>query len=434
MGTNIKKVNLPILNLSCAGCANTSQRVLRQQKGVIEANVNFANRTASIEYDSDQTSTKSLQSAIQEVGYALVIEEDDEEDVVAKIEEQQHKKLKRNVIFAIVLSIPLMLFAMYPPLMHSASANYVMWILATPIVFIAGRQFFENAYRQAKHKTSTMDTLVALSSGIAYLFSVFNTLFPSFWENRGLEAHVYFEASAVVITFVLIGRLLEERAKNSTSTSIKKLIGLSPKIVTIITAEGAEKTIPITEVKVGDTVIVKPGDKIAVDGKVISGASFVDESMITGEPISVEKTAISKVYAGTINGKGSFLFVAEQVGKKTFLSQIIKLVQDAQGSKPPVQQLVDRIASIFVPVIIALSIITFFIWLFFGGENGFTYGLLTMITVLVIACPCALGLATPTAIMVGIGKAAEQGILIKMLKVLKMRNLLTPSYSIKQEL
>jgi Cu2+-exporting ATPase len=265
-----------------------------------------------------------------------------------------------------------------------------------------------------------MDTLVSLSTGIAYIFSVFNTLFPEFWHSRGLHAHVYFEASGVVIALVLLGRLLEEGAKANTSSSIKKLIGLQPKTVFKILASGETREFLISKVKPGDIILVKPGDKIPVDGKVKQGSSYVDESMITGEPVPVLKENDSEVFAGTVNQKGSFQFVAEKVGTETLLSSIIKLVQEAQGSKAPVQKLVDKIAGIFVPVVVGISIITLIIWSLFGGENGFVRGLLSMITVLVIACPCALGLATPTAIMVGIGKGAENNILIKDAEALEL--------------
>eukprot|EP01090_Pellita_catalonica_P016309 TRINITY_DN462_c0_g3_i1.p1 TRINITY_DN462_c0_g3~~TRINITY_DN462_c0_g3_i1.p1 ORF type:complete len:583 (+),score=122.82 TRINITY_DN462_c0_g3_i1:1361-3109(+) len=258
-----------------------------------------------------------------------------------------------------------------------------------------------------------MDTLVALSTGIAYIFSVFNMLFPKFWESRGLEAHVYFEAASVIIAFILLGKLLEEKAKGNTSSAIKKLMGLQPKTVVVIQPDGTEKQTPIEEVNVNDTILVKPGEKIAVDGIVITGSSYVDESMLSGEPVPVLKEENEKVFAGTINQKGSFQFKAVKVGKETMLAQIIKMVQDAQGSKAPVQKLVDKIAGIFVPVVMSIAVITFIIWFILGGDNGVVQGLLAAITVLVIACPCALGLATPTAIMVSVGKGAEKGILIK---------------------
>ncbi|HEY0676656.1 MAG TPA: copper-translocating P-type ATPase, partial [Chitinophagaceae bacterium] len=260
---------------------------------------------------------------------------------------------------------------------------------------------------------ANMDTLVALSTGIAFFFSLFNTIFPDFWHNRGVHAHVYFEAAAVVVAFISLGKLLEEKAKSNTSSAIRKLIGLQPKTVTVVRSDGHTEEIPVSSVVINDTILVKPGDKIPVDGMVKEGNSFVDESMISGEPVPVEKIKGHKVYAGTINQKGSFQFTAEKVGGDTILAQIIKMVQEAQGSKAPVQRLVDKIAGIFVPVVIGLSIITFLTWMIAGGDNAFTHALLTSVTVLVIACPCALGLATPTAIMVGIGKGAENNILIK---------------------
>jgi Cu2+-exporting ATPase len=262
--------------------------------------------------------------------------------------------------------------------------------------------------------------LVALSTGIAYLFSVFNTLYPQFWHNKGLYAHVYFEAAAVVIAFILLGKLLEEKAKASTSFAIKKLMGLQPKTVSIIHNGGHIMEIPVEQVQVNDLLLVKPGEKLPVDGKVQSGSSFVDESMISGEPVPVEKTKDSKVYAGTINQKGSFQFIAEKVGGETLLAHIIKMVQEAQGSKAPIQKLADKIAGIFVPIVIGIALLAFAAWVVLGGENGITQGLLALVTVLVIACPCALGLATPTAIMVGVGKGAEHGILIKDAEALEL--------------
>lgn len=288
-----------------------------------------------------------------------------------------------------------------------------MLALSTPVVFWFGRNFFINAWKQAKHFTSNMDTLVALSTGIAWIFSAFATFFPHVLHNAGMHNHVYFEAAAVVITFILLGKMLEERAKANTSSAIKKLIGLQPKTVTVLRYDDHEAEVPISEVVVDNLIVVKPGDKIAVDGVVVRGSSFVDESMISGEPMAVEKTPDTKVFAGTINQKGSFVFKATKVGSETLLASIIRMVQEAQASKAPVQKLADKIAGIFVPVVIGIAVLTFVSWLIFGGDNAFTLGLVAMVTVLVIACPCALGLATPTAIMVGVGKGAEIGILIK---------------------
>ena len=409
---NIVKKTLPVLNMSCAACASSSQNILRRQEGVVSVSVNFANGMGTIEYDQSVTNLDKLKDALQAAGYDLMIEEDNVTDKLDELHEVKFKSLKKSTIGAIILSIPLVVIGMTPSLMHMPYANYIMWLLATPVVFIFGRRFFVGAYKQAVNKSSNMDTLVALSSGTAYLFSVFNTLYPEFWQSRGLEAHVYFEAAAVVVSFVLLGKMLEEKAKGNTSSSIKKLMGLQPKTVTVI-QNGQQNEISLSEIKAGDIILVKPGEKIAVDGTVLHGSSFVDESMISGEPIAIEKSEGDKVYGGTINQKGSFQFKAEKVGQDTLLSHIIKMVQDAQGSKAPVQQLVDKIAGIFVPVVIGIAIVSLIVWILLGGENGFTRGLLSMITVLVIACPCALGLATPTAIMVGIGKGAENGILIK---------------------
>ncbi|MDR2122160.1 MAG: heavy metal translocating P-type ATPase, partial [Flavobacteriaceae bacterium] len=407
------KKTFPVMSLSCASCANSSQNILNQQPGVISAVVNYANESAYIEYIPSLISSARLKESLQEVGYDLLIDESDEaKDSLEAIHKEHFNSLKRKTTGALIFSVTLVIISMTPSLMHQSWANYVMWLLATPVVFFYGRQFFIGAYKQTRHRTANMDTLVAVSTGTAYIFSVFNTLYPSFWISRGLGSHVYFEASAVVITFILSGKILEEKAKGNTSSAIKKLIGLQPKTITII--EGDEQMeIPVKSIKPGMIVLVKPGEKIAVDGRVVSGSSFVDESMISGEPVPVEKTQNSPVFAGTINQKGSFRFKAEKVGGETLLSQIIDIVREAQGSKAPAQKLVDKIAGIFVPVVFIIALISLILWTVLGGYYGFVYGLQCFVTVLVIACPCALGLATPTAIMVGIGKGAEQGILIK---------------------
>lgn len=411
--SNIKKT-LPVLNMYCAACANSVQKILKRQSGVSDAAVNYATETAQIEYDPQKTDTEKLKAALQAVGYDLNIDEGEhvQEEVEASHEEH-YRSLKNKVIGSVILAVPLVIFAMTPALMHLSYANYVMWALSTPVVLYFGKDFFVRAFKQARHGAFNMDTLVSLSAGTAYLYSIFNTVYPQFWHARGLHADVYYEAAAVVITFVLLGKLLEERAKGNTSSSLRKLIGLQPKTVTLISGSEQIPEVPISQVKIGDIILVKPGEKIAVDGIVAEGNSFVDESMITGEPLSVEKKAGEKVFAGTINQRGSFRFRAEKVGNSTLLAQIIKMVQDAQGSKAPVQKLVDKIAGIFVPVVIGIAILSFAVWMIAGGDNAFTHALLAFVTVLVIACPCALGLATPTAIMVGIGKGAENGILIK---------------------
>jgi Cu2+-exporting ATPase len=411
--TTVKK-NFPVLNMSCASCASSSQSILQHQPGVVNVSVNYANTTASIEYIPTITDAGKLKAALQSVGYDLMIDETEEaKDSLEDLQNEQSRKLKLKTVWSIVLSVPLVIIGMTPALMEHPYANYIMWALATPVVAFFGRQFFIGAYKQAKHKSANMDTLVALSTGVAYLFSVFNTLFPDFWHARGLHPHVYFESAAVVIAFILLGKVLEDRAKGNTSSAIKKLIGLQPKSVTVVHHGGHQMEMLISQVKTGDVILVKPGEKIAVDGTVTSGNSYVDESMISGEPVAVAKFEGEKVFAGTINQKGAFQFRADKVGSETLLAQIIKMVQDAQGSKAPVQKLVDKIAGVFVPVVIGIALLSLLAWMILGGDNGFTQGLLAMVTVLVIACPCALGLATPTAIMVGVGKGASQGILIK---------------------
>jgi Cu2+-exporting ATPase len=413
------KNSFPVLNMTCASCASSSQSILEHEPGVIAVSVNYANATAQVEYIPTITNPNKLKVALQSIGYDLMIEETKEaKDALEDLHRKNYLTLRNKTIAAVVLSIPIVAIAMF--FMNIPYANYIMWALSTPVIVIIGNQFFVNAWKQTKHGSANMDTLVALSTGVAYLFSIFNTLFPDYWHRKGLHAHVYFEAAAVVIAFILLGKLLEEKAKGNTSSAIKKLMGLQPKTVTIVHEGGHQMEMPIASVKVGDILLVKPGEKIAVDGKVINGSSFVDESMISGEPIPVEKNNNAAVYAGTINQKGSFQFVAEKVGTDTFLAQIIKMVQEAQGSKAPVQKMVDKIAGIFVPVVIVIAILSLVAWVVIGGENGFTQGLLAMVTVLVIACPCALGLATPTAIMVGVGKGAEAGILIKDAESLEM--------------
>ncbi|MFS8082290.1 MAG: heavy metal translocating P-type ATPase [Ginsengibacter sp.] len=405
----INKSNFPVTGMSCASCAVNVQNTLQKQPGIIHASVNYANGEAQIDFDPSLTNLQKVRQSVQSSGYDLLIEKAEEKDQ-EKINEDHFKSLKRRTMLSVIFSIPLATIGMF--FMNMPYGNYIMWILATPVLYF-GRQFYISAWKQAKHGQVNMDTLVALSTAIAYLFSVFNTLNPQFWTSRGLDAHVYFEAAAVIITFILLGKMLEERAKSKTSSAIKKLMGLQPSEVIKVNEAGEEFHINIADVIVGDQLLVKPGNKIPVDGIVISGRSFVDESMISGEPVPLEKEKDEKVFAGTINQKGSLVIVAKKVGSETMLAHIISAVQQAQGSKAPVQSLVDKIASIFVPVVIGISILTFILWMILGGVGAYSHALLAMITVLVIACPCALGLATPTAIMVGIGRGAQNGILIK---------------------
>lgn len=407
---SIKKT-IPVLQMTCASCAVSVESMIKAQDGVLSASVNYAAASVAVEYLPGIIHVEDMKRVVQSIGYDLLIEDEGKiTESLDAIHEKKFRRLKFRTIGSVVLSIPVVVIGMF--FMDMPYANYIMWVFATPVIVLFGKDFFINAWKQAKHRSANMDTLVALSTGVAYLFSVFNTLFPAYWHQRGLHGHVYFEASSVVIAFILLGKLLEEKAKGNTSSAIKKLMGLQPRFVTIVHKGGHQMEMPIEKVQKGDVILVKPGEKVAVDGIVIDGDSYIDESMLSGEPVAVHKGIDAEVFAGTINQKGSFQFRAEKVGAETMLAQIIRMVQDAQGSKAPVQKLVDKIAGIFVPLVMLAAIITFAVWIIFG-ENGFTQGLIALVTVLVIACPCALGLATPTAIMVGVGKGAENGILIK---------------------
>jgi Cu2+-exporting ATPase len=409
----LKKSSFPVTGMSCAACAVSVESVLKAEAGVSAATVNYANASVMVTFDPALTGPARLQHSLQGMGYDLILADAPAEaaDIARDRQRTALASLQRRMWAAVALSLPLVLLGMV--WMHWPYANYIMWALATPVVFVFGRQFFVHAYQQARHGRTNMDTLVALSTGIAYSFSVFNTLYPEFWTRRGLHADVYFEAAAVIVAFLLVGKYLEERAKAGASQAIQKLMGLQPKTVTLVLPGGQAATIAVADVLPGDRLRVKPGEKVPVDGRVVAGASFVDESMISGEPVPVEKTLGTPVLAGTVNQTGSFEFIAEKVGGATLLAQIIQAVQAAQGSKPPVQQLVDRIAAVFVPAVMGIALLSFVLWALLGGEHAFTQGLLALVTVLVIACPCALGLATPTAIMVGVGRAAENGILVQ---------------------
>ena len=409
MKPTIKK-SFPVTGLGCASCAIHVEGELKAHKGVVSAAVNYANASATVEYEAYTTSAEDLKSTVQAIGYDLLIEAEGE-DQQEELQHLHYKKLVRSTIGAIALALPVVVIGMF--LMDIPYANWIMLILATPVVGWFGRSFFVNAFNQARHGSANMDTLVALSTGISYLFSTFNTFFPEIWHSRGIHPPVYFEASAVVIAFILLGKVLEDRAKSNTSSAIKKLMGLQPKTVILLLENGTETEQSISAVKKNDRLLVKPGDKIPVDGEVLSGNSFVDESTITGESLPVEKGKGAKVYAGTLNQKGSFILTAQTVGGETILAQIIKMVREAQGSKPPIQKLADKIAGIFVPVVMGIALLTFIVWISLSGEDSITHALLAMVSVLVIACPCAFGLATPTAVMVGIGKGASLGILIR---------------------
>ncbi len=405
------KRSFPISGMSCASCAMGIEKRLANQSGVSGASVNFANNSVILEYNQNITNAHVLRQSVMEIGYDMYI--DDGEDAADKQEEknaQQYKLLKRNTYLAWIFSVPIMVISML--FMHNSNLNYLLMLLTLPVLVIFGKDFFINGWNSAIRGSANMDTLVALSTSIAFIFSSLNTLMPKLLLNKGIEPFVYYEAATMIIAFVLLGKLLEERAKSRTSSSIKKLMGLQPKTATVII--GGEPTIvSVSSITKGDYISVKPGERIPVDGIVNEGFSFVDESMISGEPIPVSKSNGDKVFAGTINQKGNFIFEATKVGGETLLANIIKMVREAQGSKAPVQRIADKIASIFVPVVIVISILTFILWIVIGGSENLPKAILSAVSVLVIACPCALGLATPTALMVGIGKGAQEHILIK---------------------
>ncbi|MDR0687448.1 MAG: heavy metal translocating P-type ATPase [Prevotellaceae bacterium] len=408
---NTFRQTFPVLHLHCAACAKTVEDAIRSLPGVESVAVNLASLSVTIGYQPERISPAQIRKAVQAKGYDLLTEEKTGAEATEKIRTGEYRKLKIRTAWAAALSLPVAALSMFFP--SAPFADALMWALATPVVCWVGSVFFIRAGRQLRRKTASMDTLVALSVGVAYLFSAGNVLFPDFWLARGILPHVYFETASVIITFVLLGRCLEERARSNTSSSLKKLTSLQPQTVTLVRPDGRQVQVSIEQVATGDTVLVKPGERIAVDGIVTEGGSYVDESMLSGEPVPVLKQARAKVYAGTINQKGCFRLSAEKVGTETLLAHIIRMVQAAQGSKAPVQKLVDKVASVFVPVVIGAAFTAFAAWLLLAGASGVTHGLLAFVTVLIIACPCALGLATPTAIVVAVGKAAEQGILIK---------------------
>ncbi|WP_026952407.1 heavy metal translocating P-type ATPase [Algoriphagus mannitolivorans] len=406
---NLHKETFPVTGMTCAACASSVETILQHTPGVKSAAVNFATNTVQVEYDHT-TTPEDLNTALTEIGYGLVVGSKDVQEAVQEEQEKKFQSVKKQTIGAAALTLPVFILGMF--FMDWEPGKWISLVLSIPVLFYFGKNFYTNAWKQARHGKANMDTLVALSTGIAFIFSVFNTLFPEFWHQRGIHPHVYYEAATVIIVFISFGKMLEEKAKSQTGTALKKLMGLQPKTLTRL-QDGKAREIKIEEVLVGDRILIKPGEKIPVDGKVLEGSSFLDESMISGEPVSVEKKAGDSVYSGTINQKGSLEIEAVKVGASTLLAQIIQRVQEAQGSKAPVQKLVDKIAGIFVPVVIGIALLTFGVWMIYGGDNAFSHALLAAVSVLVIACPCALGLATPTAIMVGVGKGAENNILIR---------------------
>ena len=407
--TNTRR-QFPVGGMSCASCALSVEKILKAQSGVVDASVSYAGKQAKIEFDPAATNPQKLKTAVDQIGYELITMEGAEATAdFEKKQEDSYLKLKKQSIWALVFAIPVMFISMF--FMGKNWANPVMFILTSVVLLVFGNHFYINAWKQARHRQLTMDTLVALSSGVAYLFSLFAMIFPNLLTKYGIDAHVYFEAAAVVVAFVMFGKLLEEKAKVGTGDAVKKLMGLQAKTVQLKEGD-AFREIKIEDVLESDLIYVRKGEKIPVDGKTM-GSMYVDEQMITGESGISSKTKGDVVYSGTINVGEAFVLEATKVGEHTLLAGIIKMVKEAQNSKPKIQKKVDRIAAVFVPVVMTIAIIALVVWWIFGGSNGFAQGLHAFVTVLVIACPCALGLATPTAIMVGIGRGAQNGILVK---------------------
>jgi len=401
--------------MTCASCAVSVEGTLSKQKGVLKATVNFADNSALVRYDPS-ADLKEMKRAVQSIGYDIDIADNRSPEEVEAERQREFEQAKKNMVLAFVFAIPVLILGMF--FTHWLIGRWVSLFLSGVVVFYSGRKFFVNAFKQARHFKANMDTLVALSTTVAYVFSAFNTFFPQVLSSQGLQPDVYYESAAMITAFILLGRFLEDKAKSNTSDALKKLIGLQPRMVRV-KRDGTEQEIKAEDVKRDEIIILRPGEKVPVDGTVTDGDSFVDESMISGESLPVSKVITSRVFAGTINLKGSLVIKAEKVGRETLLAQIIQTVREAQGSKAPVQTLVDKIAGVFVPVVIVIAILTFVVWLVAGGECYLADAFISAVSVLVIACPCALGLATPTAIMVGVGKAAENGILIRNAQALE---------------
>jgi P-type Cu+ transporter len=420
--TNLENINLKLRGMSCAACASSIESVIRDVPGVAECNVNFGAEQAAVQYNPRQTSIEEIQKAVAEAGYTaysipdqdMVTGEDDSEKATRKAESRAliRKIIVGGVISLILIigSLPMMTGLKLPFIPEWLHNPWLQLILTAPVQFWCGYRFYIGAWKAFKRHAATMDTLIALGTSAAYFYSLFATLFPKFFLNQGLMPEVYYETAAVVITLILLGQWFENRARGQTSEAIRKLMGLQARDARVI-RNGQEIDIPINQVQIGDTILVRPGEKIPVDGEIISGSSTIDEAMVTGESIPVKKEPGDEVIGATINKTGSFKFQATRVGKDTVLAQIVKLVQDAQGSKAPIQRLADRVTGWFVPVVIAIAIVTFVLWFVIMGN--ISLALVTTVGVLIIACPCALGLATPTSVMVGTGKGAENGILIK---------------------
>ena len=412
------KQTIPVIGMACSSCSANIEKKLNTLKGVNSASVSLPGRSALIDFDPQVISLEKMKAEINALGYDLVI---DKETSVDEIEKREYVLLKRKTVLSWLFSIAVMCVSMrWIDLGSRDIANQVALLIALANMLYCGRQFYVSSFRQLRHGSANMDTLVALSTGIAFLFSAFNTFWgDAVWASRGVVWHTYFDASVMIITFVLTGRLLEEKAKDGTASSIRQMMGMAPKTAHIVDGDKIEE-VPLSTIEVGDVLEVRPGEKVPVDGEVIwaesfmtADAAYVDESMITGEPTPAEKKKGSKVLAGTIPSQGKFRMRARQVGEDTALAHIIKMVQEAQGSKAPVQRIVDKAALVFVPVVACIALVTFLLWWLIGGKSALPQAIMSAVAVLVIACPCAMGLATPTALMVGIGKAAQKQILIK---------------------
>ena len=412
------KQTIPVIGMACSSCSANIEKKLNTLKGVNSASVSLPGRSALIDFDPQVISLEKMKAEINALGYDLVI---DKETSVDEIEKREYVLLKRKTVLSWLFSIAVMCVSMrWIDLGSRDITNQVALLIALANMLYCGRQFYVSSFRQLRHGSANMDTLVALSTGIAFLFSTFNTFWgDAVWASRGVVWHTYFDASVMIITFVLTGRLLEEKAKDGTASSIRQMMGMAPKTAHIVDGDKIEE-VPLSTIEVGDVLEVRPGEKVPVDGEVIwaesfmtADAAYVDESMITGEPTPAEKKKGSKVLAGTIPSQGKFRMRARQVGEDTALAHIIKMVQEAQGSKAPVQRIVDKAALVFVPVVACIALATFLLWWLIGGNSALPQAIMSAVAVLVIACPCAMGLATPTALMVGIGKAAQKQILIK---------------------
>ena len=412
------KQTIPVIGMACSACSANIEKKLNTLKGVNSASVSLPGRSALIDFDPQVISLEKMKDEINALGYDLVI---DKETSVDEIEKREYVLLKRKTVLSWLFSIAVMCVSMrWIDLGSRDITNQVALLIALANMLYCGRQFYVSSFRQLRHGSANMDTLVALSTGIAFLFSTFNTfLGDAVWTSRGVVWHTYFDASVMIITFVLTGRMLEEKAKDGTASSIRQMMGMAPKTAHIVDGDKIEE-VPLSTIEVGDVLEVRPGEKVPVDGEVIwaesfmtADAAYVDESMITGEPTPAEKKKGSKVLAGTIPSQGKFRMRARQVGEDTALAHIIKMVQEAQGSKAPVQRIVDKAALVFVPVVACIALATFLLWWLIGGNSALPQAIMSAVAVLVIACPCAMGLATPTALMVGIGKAAQKQILIK---------------------